>query len=70
MELCLHFPEVREEFDQIEARDQHPDDPVPTSVIFSPPGNLSDDEHAQLKERIAAMKVVDGVAEQIEIHPA
>ena len=43
---------------------------VPTSVIFSPPGNLSDDEHAQLKERIAAMKVVDGEAEQIEIHPA
>ena len=70
MELCLHFPEVRAEFDAIELRDQHPEDPVPTSVIFSPPRNISEEQQVLLRERIAPMKVIEGGPEaEIELHP-
>lgn len=59
MELCLHYPEVREEFDFFEDRDRHPDDTVPTSSIFSPPPALPEDYRMKLKKRLAPPRVDD-----------
>lgn len=59
MELCRYFPEVRVEFDRFELRDEHPEDAVPTSLVFQPPSSLAEEEQAALRNRIAAMKVVD-----------
>jgi acyl transferase domain-containing protein len=56
LELCLHSPEVRAEFDFFEDRDRHPDDTVPTSAIFSPPAVLPEDYRRQLKSRLAPPK--------------
>jgi len=53
MELCLHYPELRAEFDFFESRDRHPDDDVPTSAIFSPPASLPEDYRNQLKSRLS-----------------
>jgi acyl transferase domain-containing protein/phosphopantetheinyl transferase len=52
MELCLHYPEVRAEFDHFEDRDRHPEDTVPTSAIFSPPACLPEDYRQKLKSRL------------------
>jgi acyl transferase domain-containing protein/phosphopantetheinyl transferase len=68
LELCRHFPEVRAEFDHVELRDRHSEDPVPTSLIFMPPSCLPDDLQARLKGRIAAMKALDE-ASNIELPP-
>ena len=57
MQLCLNFPEIRSEFDRIELRDEHPDDPVPTSIIFWPPSSFGDEQRTKLRKRIAAMTV-------------
>jgi acyl transferase domain-containing protein/phosphopantetheinyl transferase len=57
LELCMHFPEVREEFDFFEDRDRHPEDTVPTSSIFSPPACLPEEFRAKLKKRLAPPKV-------------
>ena len=56
LELCLHFPEVRAEFDLFEDRDGHPEDPVPTSIIFSPPPQLPPEVRRRLKSRLAPPK--------------
>ncbi len=70
MELCRHFPEARKVFDNAEFRDLHPDDPVPTSIIFSPPSALPEKVQTQLRNRIAAMKVIEEDDEtEIEIEP-
>ena len=70
MELCRHFPEVRQQFDRIELREGHPEDPIPTSLIFSPPSMLSDPEQQRLRNRIAAMEIVEaGSGEEIHIEP-
>jgi acyl transferase domain-containing protein/phosphopantetheinyl transferase len=52
MELCLHYPEVRAEFDHFENRDRHPEDTVPTSAIFLPPACLPEEYRQQLKSRL------------------
>jgi acyl transferase domain-containing protein/phosphopantetheinyl transferase len=52
MELCLHYPEVRTEFDHFENRDRHPEDTVPTSAIFMPPACLPENYRQQLKKRL------------------
>ncbi len=52
MELCLHYPEVRAEFDHFEDRDRHPEDTVPTSAIFSPPACLPEEYRQKLKSRL------------------
>lgn len=57
MELCLHYPEVRSEFDFFENRDRHPDDTTPTSAVFSPPASLPEEFRAKLKSRLAPPKV-------------
>ncbi|MGE0536997.1 MAG: beta-ketoacyl synthase N-terminal-like domain-containing protein [Pirellulales bacterium] len=59
MELCLHYPDVRAEFDFFENRDRHPDDTVPTSSIFCPPASLPEDYRQKLKKRLAPPKVDD-----------
>jgi acyl transferase domain-containing protein/3-hydroxyacyl-CoA dehydrogenase/phosphopantetheinyl transferase len=51
VELCLHFPEMRRLFDALEARDGHPDDPVPTSVLFAPPRTLPREWRERLERR-------------------
>jgi acyl transferase domain-containing protein/phosphopantetheinyl transferase len=57
MELCLHYPEARAEFDFFEDRDRHPEDQVPTSAIFSPPPTLPEAYRKQLKARLSPPKV-------------
>jgi acyl transferase domain-containing protein/phosphopantetheinyl transferase len=52
MTLCMHFPELRQEFDKIEARDECSDDPVPTSLLFSPPVTLPESTREILQSRI------------------
>jgi hypothetical protein len=59
MELCLHYPELREEFDCFEDRDRHPEDSVPTSSIFSPPASLPEEYRQKLKARLAPPKTED-----------
>ncbi len=59
MELCLHYPDVRAEFDFFENRDRHPDDTVPTSSIFCPPASLPEEYRQKLKKRLAPPKVDD-----------
>ncbi len=56
MELCLHYPELRAEFDFFEERDRHPDDLVPTSSVFVPPPSLPEAYRTKLKERLAPPK--------------
>jgi acyl transferase domain-containing protein/phosphopantetheinyl transferase (holo-ACP synthase) len=53
LELCLHYPEMREEFDFFEDRDRHPEDNIPTTAIFCPPATLPEDFRQQLKARLA-----------------
>lgn len=52
-ELCLHYECVREQFDFLELRDMHPEDSVPTSVVFWPPEHLGPEVRAQLRQRLA-----------------
>jgi len=56
IEMCLHDPDVRREFDFFEERDRHPDDHVPTSSVFSPPSSLSEEYRQKLKGRLAPPK--------------
>ena len=56
LDLCMHYPEVRSEFDFFEERDRHPDDTVPTSSIFCPPACLPEEYRKQLKGRLAPPK--------------
>jgi acyl transferase domain-containing protein len=67
MTLCRHVPEVRRLFDAAELRDEHREDPVPTSLIFFPPSLLPDEVQTQLRARIAAMKALD--AEHLNVAP-
>src|SRR5579883_3219282 len=59
MELCLHYPEVRAEFDYFEDRDRHPEDNVPTSAIFAPPPCLPEEYRRRLKSRLYPPKAED-----------
>lgn len=52
-ELCLHYETVREQFDFLELRDLHPEDPVPTSIVFWPPAHLPPEIRTQLRQRLA-----------------
>jgi acyl transferase domain-containing protein/phosphopantetheinyl transferase len=52
IKLCLHFPEVREEFDSFESRDGDPEDTVPTSAIFAPRDGLPVEYRRRLKSRL------------------
>lgn len=56
LELCLHYPELRQEFDYFEERDRHPDDDIPTSSVFVPPASLPDEYRQKLKNRLAPPK--------------
>ncbi|HUQ68975.1 MAG TPA: beta-ketoacyl synthase N-terminal-like domain-containing protein, partial [Planctomycetaceae bacterium] len=56
LELCLHYPELRAEFDFFEERDRHPDDHIPTSSVFVPPASLPEEYRAKLKHRLAPPK--------------
>ncbi|MHB1425300.1 MAG: beta-ketoacyl synthase N-terminal-like domain-containing protein, partial [Gemmataceae bacterium] len=59
LELCLHYPKLRAEFDLFEDRDRHPEDTVPTSAIFSPPALLPEAYRQRLKSRLAPPKTED-----------
>jgi acyl transferase domain-containing protein len=65
MELCLHYPELREEFDFFEDRDRHPEDRVPTSSIFSPPAILPEEYRQKLKSRLAPPKTEEYKGESL-----
>lgn len=64
MELCLHYPDVRDEFDFFEDRDRHPEDDIPTSSIFSPPPLLPEEYRKKLKGRLAPPKVDDDLSRE------
>lgn len=68
LELCMHFPEVREEFDFFEDRDRHPEDTIPTSSVFSPPASLPEEYRAKLKKRLAPPKVDEYTATDAPAH--
>jgi acyl transferase domain-containing protein/phosphopantetheinyl transferase len=51
IQLCMHFPHVREVFDIVEARDDHPEDNLPTSYLLNPPRHLSAADRTQLQLR-------------------
>jgi acyl transferase domain-containing protein/phosphopantetheinyl transferase (holo-ACP synthase) len=59
MELCLHYPILRQEFDFFEERDRHPDDDVPTSSVFCPPASIPEDYRQRLKNRLGPPKDTD-----------
>jgi len=64
MELCLHYPELRAEFDFFEERDRNPDDDVPTSSVFVPPASLPEEYRTKLKNRLGPPKDTDFLEEQ------
>jgi acyl transferase domain-containing protein len=66
--LCLHFPEMREVFDQAELRDRHPDDSMATSTIFWPPESLPEPMRNASQGRIAIPQVASNKAP--EVHAA
>ncbi len=68
LELCIHYPQVREEFDFFEDRDRHPDDIVPTSSIFSPPASLPEEYRKQLKGRLAPPKADSDFSKETAPH--
>lgn len=64
LELCLHYPELRAEFDFFEERDRNPDDDVPTSSVFVPPASLPEEYRTKLKNRLGPPKDTDFLEEQ------
>jgi acyl transferase domain-containing protein/phosphopantetheinyl transferase len=66
--LCLHYPQLRAEFDFFENRDRHCDDNVPTSAIFSPPASLPEEYRRRLKARLAPPKADDYNGERLAPH--
>jgi acyl transferase domain-containing protein/phosphopantetheinyl transferase len=56
LELCLHYPALRSEFDFFEERDRHPEDDIPTSAVFVPPPSLPEEFRVKLKNRLAPPK--------------
>jgi acyl transferase domain-containing protein/phosphopantetheinyl transferase len=68
LELCLHYPELRAEFDSFEDRDRHPEDRVPTSAIFSPQTSLPEEYRRQLKARLAPPKSGDFSCDTLAPH--
>jgi acyl transferase domain-containing protein len=64
LELCLHYPELRAEFDLFEDRDGHPEDPVPTSLVFAPPPHLPGETRRALKARLAPPRNDDPLQKQ------
>jgi len=57
--LCQRFPAVREVFDSVEKRDNHPRDPDLTSQVFFPPASFADKEKNRLRHRLAAPRLSD-----------
>ncbi|HXV75065.1 MAG TPA: beta-ketoacyl synthase N-terminal-like domain-containing protein [Candidatus Polarisedimenticolaceae bacterium] len=55
---CMHFPVAREVFDLVERRDEHPDDPLPTSLILVPPPHLDESRRARIRNRFAPAAAV------------
>ena len=55
---CIHFPRARGVFDLVEHRDDHPDDPIPTSFLLVPPAHLSPARRTQLQARFAPPPMV------------
>lgn len=68
LELCMHYPEIREEFDFFEDRDRHPGDVVPTSSIFCPPASLPEEYRKQLKGRLAPPKADSDLTKKTSPH--
>ena len=58
LQLCLNFPDLRREFEIIELRDEHPEDPIPTSAILVPPPTVSPGEKRQLRASFTTQKLV------------
>ena len=58
LQMCMHFPDMRREFDIAELRDEHPEDPVPTSAILVPPPTVPQREKRRLRERFITQKLL------------
>ncbi len=61
---CLHFPCVREAFDPVEARDAHPEDPIPTSLLLVPPAYLEAPVRSRLQRRFGLVMALSHADEQ------
>ena len=59
LQLALHFPEALEVLDAFEERDQHPEDPVPLSLLLSPPSSLPDSMGTALGARLVPLSTND-----------
>ena len=57
LQLSMHFPDVRREYDSVELRDEHPDDPIPTSALLVPPPIVSPSEKRDLRARFGVAKL-------------
>lgn len=51
MASCAHFPPARSCLDRVEHRDDHDEDPLPTSFLLQPPSHLSEAEQSRLRHR-------------------
>jgi acyl transferase domain-containing protein/phosphopantetheinyl transferase len=52
LELCLHFPELRDTLDRLEEKDGNPDDPASFSYILDPPRSLPEPRRKAMLERL------------------
>jgi len=59
LQMAMCFPELRAQLDTFEAKDHHPEDPVPLSCIFDPPATLRTSLQESLKLRLAPPPAVD-----------
>jgi acyl transferase domain-containing protein/phosphopantetheinyl transferase len=57
LHLCLHFPDVRSQYDSVDLRDEHPDDPITTSALLVPPPTVSLAEKRELRSRFGVAKL-------------
>jgi malonyl CoA-acyl carrier protein transacylase len=55
--LALHFPEFRKVFDDVESRDRHPTDGIPSSQLFFPPDAFTEDVRSALRKRMASPRI-------------
>jgi acyl transferase domain-containing protein len=53
LEMCMHFPALREVADLLEEKDGDPADPVPFSHILSPPESMPAAQREALQSRLA-----------------
>jgi phosphopantetheinyl transferase/malonyl CoA-acyl carrier protein transacylase len=70
LDLCLHFPELRDTLDRLEEKDGHPEDPAPFSYVLDPPRCLPEPRRKALWERLLPPLAIAGDQSPRPIPPA